>query len=102
MAQLLNGVVGGESEWRGLQGGQAGLDYDKLDFDPEDGEEDAELLRLRALETQAKKLIPNYGSPPRRREITQPSPNLSLGVSYFQQKTYLVPAKAERQFVNDK
>ena len=26
VAQLLNGVVGGESEWRGLQGGQAGLD----------------------------------------------------------------------------
>ena len=54
-------------EERREEGGQAGLDYDKLDFDPEDGEEDAELLRLKALETQAKKLIPNYGSPPRRR-----------------------------------
>jgi len=60
-------------EERREEGGQAGLDYDKLDFDPEDGEEDAELLRLKALETQAKKLIPNYGSPPRRRSSSADS-----------------------------
>lgn len=44
-----------------------GMDYDKLDFDPEDGEEDENTLRLRALETQARNLIPNYGSPPKPR-----------------------------------
>merc|ERR1712059_204777 len=40
-----------------------GMDYDKLDFDPE--EEDETMLRLKALETQARNLIPNYGSPPK-------------------------------------
>ena len=44
-----------------------GMDYDKLDFDPEDGEDDENTLRLRALETQARNLIPNYGSPPKPR-----------------------------------
>merc|ERR1719300_1298458 len=48
------------------------MDYDKLDFDPEDGD-DEDALRLRALETQAKKLIPNYGSPPRPRSSSEDS-----------------------------
>ena len=46
-----------------------GMDYDKLDFDPEEGEEDETVLRLRALETQARNLIPNYGSPPKPRYV---------------------------------
>ena len=45
------------------------MDYDKLDFDPEDGEDDENTLRLRALETQARNLIPNYGSPPKPRLV---------------------------------
>jgi len=49
------------------------LDYDKLDFDPEDGDDDENALRLRALETQARNLIPNYGSPPRPRSSSEDS-----------------------------
>ena len=48
-----------------------GMDYDKLDFDPEDGEDDENTLRLRALETQARNLIPNYGSPPKPRLVVR-------------------------------
>jgi len=50
-----------------------GMDYDKLDFDPEEGEEDETALRLRALETQARNLIPNYGSPPKPRSSSEDS-----------------------------
>jgi len=50
-----------------------GMDYDKLDFDPEDGEDDETMLRLRALETQARNLIPNYGSPPKPRSSSEDS-----------------------------
>jgi len=50
-----------------------GMDYDKLDFDPEEGEEDETVLRLRALETQARNLIPNYGSPPKPRSSSEDS-----------------------------
>jgi len=50
-----------------------GMDYDKLDFDPEDGEDDENALRLRALETQARNLIPNYGSPPKPRSSSEDS-----------------------------
>merc|ERR1719357_2399221 len=50
-----------------------GMDYDKLDFDPEDGEDDENTLRLRALETQARNLIPNYGSPPKPRSSSEDS-----------------------------
>merc|ERR1712183_1131851 len=50
-----------------------GMDYDKLDFDPEDGEDDENTLRLRALETQARNLIPNYGSPPKPRGSSEDS-----------------------------
>ena len=61
------------------------MDPEQLDFDPE---EDDEMLRLKALETQvfvcrsesfitlviqAKKLIPNYGSPPRPRSDSEDS-----------------------------
>ena len=52
--------------WKRERKNDESMDYDKLDFDPEDGD-DEDALRLRALETQAKKLIPNYGSPPRPR-----------------------------------
>merc|ERR1712002_1418422 len=52
----------------------AGLDPEQLDFDPE--EDDETMLRLKALETQAKKLIPNYGSPPRPRSSSEDSSNL--------------------------
>ena len=45
------------------------LDYDKLDFEGEEGEDDENALRLRALETQARNLIPNYGSPPKPRSV---------------------------------
>ena len=41
------------------------FDHDKLDFDPEDDDENG--LRQRALETQSRNLIPNYGSSDRRR-----------------------------------
>ena len=41
------------------------FDHDKLDFDPEDDDENG--LRQRALETQSRNLIPNYGSTDRRR-----------------------------------
>jgi len=50
-----------------------GMDYDKLDFDPEEGEEDETVLRLKALETQARNLIPNYGSPPKPRSSSEDS-----------------------------
>merc|ERR1719300_1514456 len=50
-----------------------GMDCDKLDFDPEEGEEDETLLRLKALETQARNLIPNYGSPPKPRSSSEDS-----------------------------
>lgn len=50
-----------------------GMDYDKLDFDPEEGEDDENALRLRALETQARNLIPNYGSPPKPRSSSEDS-----------------------------
>lgn len=50
-----------------------GMDYDKLDFDPEEGEDDETVLRLRALETQARNLIPNYGSPPKPRTSSEDS-----------------------------
>jgi len=50
-----------------------GMDYDKLDFDPEEGDEDETALRLRALETQARNLIPNYGSPPKPRSSSEDS-----------------------------
>jgi len=48
-----------------------GMDYDKLDFDPED--DDETMLRLKALETQARNLIPNYGSPPKPRSSSEDS-----------------------------
>jgi len=51
-----------------------GMDYDKLDFDPED--DDETMLRLKALETQAKNLIPNYGSPPKPRSSSEDSSHL--------------------------
>lgn len=52
-----------------------GMDYDKLDFDPE--EEDETMLRLKALETQARNLIPNYGSPPKPRSSSEDSSQLA-------------------------
>ena len=48
------------------------MDYDKLDFEGDEGE-DEDALRLRALETQARNLIPNYGSPPRPRSASEDS-----------------------------
>ena len=48
------------------------MDYDKLDFEGDEGE-DEDTLRLRALETQARNLIPNYGSPPRPRSTSEDS-----------------------------
>ena len=76
----------------------AGLDPEELDFDPE--EEDETMLRLKALETQvsskltsicapltcspqAKKLIPNYGSPPRPRSSSEDSTNLPTTSRYL-------------------
>jgi len=47
------------------------MDPEQLDFDPE--EDDETMLRLKALETQAKKLIPNYGSPPKPRSDSEDS-----------------------------
>merc|ERR1719239_816328 len=63
--QLDRARNGGSKETSRADEKTSNMDPEQLDFDPE--EDDETMLRLKALETQAKKLIPNYGSPPKPR-----------------------------------